>query len=99
MVCMRSRLLIISIHLHQSFTHSKVQKLLARRDLTSKHLLEAQHQLSRIEGKRGWDMQYFRDQWDRQKALQLEAINKKHLMYLEELGELLDLEERLVDAQ
>lgn len=44
-------------------------------------------------------MAYFQTQWARKRHLQLEAISKKRQAFLEELGQLLDLEERLVEAQ
>lgn len=53
----------------------------------------------RIEGKRGFNLAYFHNQWARKKDQQLDAISKKRQKYLEELGELLDLEEKLVEAQ
>lgn len=77
----------------------QVKNLLSRLDVTNQRLQEAQIHLMCIEGKRGFNLKYFRDQWSRKKAQQLDVISKKRQKYLEELGELLDLEEKLVEAQ
>ena len=56
-------------------------------------------QLKSIQQRRGWDLTYFKVKWERKKRVQLATISKKRQAFLEELGELLDLEERLVEAQ
>lgn len=76
-----------------------VKTLLGRLESTNQRLQESESKLKLIEGKRGWGLTYFAEQWARQKALQMDAISKTRQKYLDELGELLELEERLVNAQ
>lgn len=76
-----------------------MKNLIGRLETTNKRLQESQWKLESIRVKRGWGVDYFSEQWTRQKALQMDAISKTRQRYLQELGELLDLEERLVDAQ
>lgn len=75
------------------------KNLLSRLETTKKRKQEAQFTLEQLEVQSGHEVPYFAEQWTRQKEMQLEAITKKRQKYIEELGELLDLEEKLEEAQ
>ncbi|KAH9814973.1 hypothetical protein DFH28DRAFT_1221503 [Melampsora americana] len=89
----------LCLHLNEKGRAQTVTKQLTRLYRTQKELGDVEFQLTTIQQRHGWDITYFRIQWERKKRVQLAAISKKRQAFLEELGELLDLEERLVEAQ
>ncbi|KAH9822492.1 hypothetical protein DFH28DRAFT_1049759 [Melampsora americana] len=89
----------LAMHINEKGRAHSVKFILARLTKATRQLEETKFELRRLAQKRGWNLLYFQHQWARKRNAQLEVISKKRKKYLEELAELLDLEERLVDAE
>ncbi|KAH9816122.1 hypothetical protein DFH28DRAFT_927475 [Melampsora americana] len=89
----------LAMHINEKGRAHSVKFILARLTKATRQLEETKFELRRLAQKRGWNLLYFQHQWARKRNAQLEVISKKHKKYLDELAELLDLEERLVDAE
>ncbi|KAH9812334.1 hypothetical protein DFH28DRAFT_1084488 [Melampsora americana] len=66
---------------------------------TKQKLADLRAIMMELEMTNGHSEQYFRDQWERKKAVQSQIISQTSKDYLEHVAELIDLEEKLVAAQ
>ncbi|EGG01539.1 uncharacterized protein MELLADRAFT_92052 [Melampsora larici-populina 98AG31] len=66
---------------------------------TNAKLKLAKDRLAHLESVHGLNMAYFEEQWRRKKKLQSQALSQTSADYLEKLGELVELEEKLIAAQ
>ncbi|KAH9808496.1 hypothetical protein DFH28DRAFT_1087716 [Melampsora americana] len=66
---------------------------------TKKKLADSRAILTKLHIYHGHTKQYFWDQWEQKKTIQRQIISETSKEYLEHVGELIDLEEKLVAAQ
>ncbi|KAH9822566.1 hypothetical protein DFH28DRAFT_1181288 [Melampsora americana] len=66
---------------------------------TQKIMSEARGTLKFLHRSHGHTEEYFKQQWERKKVIQSQTISQTSADYLEHVGELVNLEEKLVEAQ